>query len=733
MVLPPATPKPKRVKGWTRLFGICRSNERDLAVIAVRRKTLSVEERRIKKEAARNDEHVGEVEDACLCWRHNGQWHRVTDFAGRITNVWFRDGQLSYAQNVEVREGGKLRRFARVRTLSAPQDVVFEAEVPREVCSFRIGDDGMLVVGCTRGEGAWVRDWGGQWRALPDDGAPRGTWGSAACADQGYWVSWGDTLRHWHDGTWRSVIARGAQQREPWVSVSAHGSRVAAIQGGELWLGDRETVKPVPLVPAPQMVWFDGEDIIVGDKSSGLHRFVGEAHDAAGVTAMPQADAKGNLAWLAARSLPAIARSKHRLWARESDDWVEVPLVPMWEAVGIESLRWETHREETWLPIKRKPRPTVPTPRPVQPRDVLSRVLSGEAPLKTLTAAVATGPDIVVSGIMSSKHTPLGFAAWAADKPRVLARMVSLGADVNGVSGDGRPPLVSALGKDNDKNVAWLLKHGALPSLPSAIEVDGKTVEPDSALAYAAYRGKRAVLEKMLAMKPTVTGTFNGETALAVALFRGHDDLVELLQAHGVPIRAQGPGSRSPLREFFKDRPELIESFMEEMRDDFTGEGGSEALIEMLVHQSLGRDKQALIDLLLDNGARATTARALRLAVETGQLRALAACLAAGANTGLRDALDLALRQDPIDAEVVQLLVTHGADYDVGDTGALFAAVVADDAAAARVLVEAGADAAKLHYDPKNMRADPLTAHAHAVRLEADTVAAYLETLDGAT
>ncbi len=150
-----ATPKPKRVKGWTRLLGMCRSNERDLAVLAVRRKTLTLEERRIKKDAARNDEHVGEVEDVCLCWRHDGVWHRVTDFAGRFVNVWFRDGRMHYAQNVEVRVDKGVRRFTRIRTLAAPDDVVDEAEIPLETSSFRVGDSGMLAVGIRRGaEGA---------------------------------------------------------------------------------------------------------------------------------------------------------------------------------------------------------------------------------------------------------------------------------------------------------------------------------------------------------------------------------------------------------------------------------------------------------------------------------------------------------------------------------------------------------------------------------------------------
>ncbi|MEM6995189.1 MAG: ankyrin repeat domain-containing protein [Myxococcota bacterium] len=697
----------------------------------MRRKTLTADERRIKKDAAKNDEYLGEVEDVCLCWRYDGVWHRVTDFAGRFVNVWFRDGQLMYAQNVEAGGDGKVRRFARIRALAAPQQVTHEAELPLEISSFRVGSSGMLAAGQTQSADPWVRPWDGEWHALPDVDAPR-DWGIAGCADHGWWVSWGDRLRHWHEGRWRSVTARGAQARAPWVSISTNGSRAAAVQGGELWVGDLETWKPVPLVPAPQMLWFEGDDLRVEDKASGLHRFAGPGHEPGTVLPMPAVDTKGTRAQMAARGTPPIARFKDRVWTFVGDDWVEVPQVPLWEAVGTEALRWETHREESWLPVKRKPRlPSKRAPKPDTPREVLDKVLRGSAPLDALTAEVACGPDIAISAGFQSKYTPLGYAAWAADNPRVLARLVSLGADVDGVSAEGNPPLIAAMKKDRAKNIAWLLKKGASPSLPSRLEVAGNDVDVDSPLAYAAYAGKQAAVEAMLATQPALTGTFNGRTALAAALFAGHEALVEQLRERGAPITTESPGAHSPLRDFFKDRPDLIDTYLEELRGDFAGEGGGEALIEMLVHQSLGHDKQELIDRLLDHGARSTKPRALRLAVETGQRRALEACLKAGVESGVGHALALAMRQDPIDPEIVRLLVGHGADPDEGDTGALLAAVAADDVAAARVLVEGGADPAKLHYDPKNMRADPMTAHAHAVRLEATETAAYLASLTG--
>ncbi|MEM9190784.1 MAG: hypothetical protein AAGF12_16490 [Myxococcota bacterium] len=717
----PATQK----KPFTTRIGITRASEGDLAIVCIRTKRLTSDEKRLKRQLHHNREYVGEVEDQCLCWRYRGAWHRITDFRWSLVNAWFYDGELHYAENCEARRpNGRVRRFARIVTLSAPDQVVDEQELPEPIAGFRIGKEGMLVVDRTREPAARVRRWGEDWQALPrpDDASKFSRW-VAGAADEGFWVSMGPQLRRWSNGRWHKVTTRGTVGQAPFVSLSPHRGRLAAVQSGEIWAGDFDTLKPVDLSPDPSMVWYEEDTLVVADARQGLIRFAPETDGGEPMVALPKPRPSAKKpARVGHRGPDTIAKTADKLWVRRGATFEPVALSPMWKAVGDDQLRWQTHPEDTWLPSRGQKRSRAPEPKP-EPTlsERLRAIAAGSADLASLTEAIVRGPDVVVSTTPIVKHTPLGVAARYVDSPAILARMVALGADINGVSSTGHPPLVGALERDRRKNIEWLLRKGAAPSLPGTVEANGHSIAITSPLAFAASRGRAKAIRKMLDYDSDLSGTYIGQTALCWAGLRKHRDIFALLRERGVPIRARHSGASSPLWMLLKDAPQLVDEFFDDLRHDFAGAGGTEALIDPLAGQSLGQDRQDEIDYLVRHGAGARSERTVLLCIDTNQLE----CLEVGLRSGTpvsEFAMWRAVTREPINPEVLRLLLKHGGDPEMEDAGALFYVAVANDVASASVLVAAGADVDRLHYDPQHPRADPQTAYDHALRVGAEEV-----------
>ena len=697
-------------KGWTRMVGEVQSQGADLAVVAVRRKKLTPAEKKMKKELDYNGEHVGQVEDHCLCWLANGIWRRVTGFRAGILGFGLHDGRLVYAQNEVDAEGAK-----RARIFTVGEETHSEV-LPFFVSDLRVGSTGMVVTTHGSNPALWAKDWGADWVQLPlfEPDLRRPT---LCSADEGYWVCAGPTLKRFHDGEWRLVHTRGTRGQRSFESLVISGSKIAGIQSGEVWVGDTNELKPIPGWYNATTLWFEGERLIVEDEAGSL-----SATDGVSVEKI-KASAR-----IRCSTNPVIAGAGNSaLWRREGNGWVEVPLIMMWHAVGIKDLYWVKHRERTWLPSTGlpKPKPKKKAPdRPATPslRDELGSFVRGGSTLAKLQAVIDGGADLEER---SRGETPLGYAVRAGCSVRVL-ELLLVGAEVDAVSIDAvtkaaYSPLGFAVEKNNAEVIELLLSKGASPSLPYRVVVEGEAVRTVSPLAIAARMGKLDLVKQMLEHKPDLGCTRFDMTPLAAALCAGESEVAELLKSLGAPIRAKDAGATSPLRSLMESAPEQVALYVEELAHDLQGAPGDDALQGMF----LGSGKQPQIDFLLEHGARVRSARGVRWCIDAAQVRALELSLEAGVEGELNLYLKHAVLKDKISTAIVDALLRHGARPFEGDTGALFYAVKAGNVEVARLLIQAGADPLRLHYDPADLRADPKTAHAHAVALQSP-VADYL-------
>ena len=93
--------------------------------------------------------------------------------------------------------------------------------------------------------------------------------------------------------------------------------------------------------------------------------------------------------------------------------------------------------------------------------------------------------------------------------------------------------MIQALGRDDERTVASLLKRG----------VDVDTVAPDgsSLLMIAARSGKPPMVKTLLAARPKLNVRNPlGETALMLAAFQGHLEVVQLLISSGAEVNQSG-------------------------------------------------------------------------------------------------------------------------------------------------------------------------------------------------
>ena len=93
--------------------------------------------------------------------------------------------------------------------------------------------------------------------------------------------------------------------------------------------------------------------------------------------------------------------------------------------------------------------------------------------------------------------------------------------------------MIQAIGLDDERTVANLLKRG----------VDADTVAPDGStlLMVAAKSGKPSMVKTLLTARPRVNARNSfGETALMLAAFGGHLEIVQLLLANGAEVNQPG-------------------------------------------------------------------------------------------------------------------------------------------------------------------------------------------------
>lgn len=162
-------------------------------------------------------------------------------------------------------------------------------------------------------------------------------------------------------------------------------------------------------------------------------------------------------------------------------------------------------------------------------------------------------------------HTALRTAVWTGDKPvEAVKFLIAAGADVNAAGADGWTPLVQAM-----------------------YDMDGDA-EAMGRLLLAGGADARVVYN-------------DGNSALHVAVSRGHVSLIPLLLAAGADGNALGGDGESPLfMAVDEDRPEIAKALLE---GGVVADIGDDDGKTPLIHASM-RGRTAMVELLLAHCAR---------------------------------------------------------------------------------------------------------------------------------
>ena len=256
----------------------------------------------------------------------------------------------------------------------------------------------------------------------------------------------------------------------------------------------------------------------------------------------------------------------------------------------------------------------------------------------------------------------------------VLAWLLDKGAEVDGLSRAGEPPLATAILRGHKHLVAPLLAAGASASLPSTAEVEGEEVQVVSPITAAARWGHADLVRDFLARgaDPKATGE-DGRTCLEAALLGGDEDLAEALLEAGALIS-------TPLRSALASAVagecyDFVKRHAAEFSD--IGEAaGARQLRSALLSMSVGKPLEAVIDAMVEAGASDTSTEGLYRAVDAGHVGAARAMLEAGADpnaphfTANKSSLRLhqVLGQSEPKRALVEALLDAGAALDLLDS-----------------------------------------------------------------
>jgi ankyrin repeat protein len=224
---------------------------------------------------------------------------------------------------------------------------------------------------------------------------------------------------------------------------------------------------------------------------------------------------------------------------------------------------------------------------------------------------------------------------------------------------------------------------------------------PDTLLGSAAFRGRKDVVEVLLAHGANVNAADNthGWTPLSDAVMKGHKDVVEVLLAHGANVNAADKDGRTPL--FGAVNKELVEVLLAHGVNAKNEDG------ETPLFLALRQKNKGVVEVLLTHGADVNAAtkfgwtplfEAVNTHGEEGFKELVEVLLAHGADVNVTDRLGetplFVAVSWKLAKELVEILLAHGADVNVtskfGGT-ALQQAAAADNQDCVELLRQHGA------------------------------------------
>ncbi|MBN2211895.1 MAG: ankyrin repeat domain-containing protein [Sedimentisphaerales bacterium] len=174
--------------------------------------------------------------------------------------------------------------------------------------------------------------------------------------------------------------------------------------------------------------------------------------------------------------------------------------------------------------------------------DVNARTKNAETPLHTLVSfgAIDAAPLLITHGAdVNAKdnhgQTPLHLASWfcQTEKARLL---LDNGADVNALDNEGRNALRRTIEERTDNS--WGLERPSFYETLQLLISRGSDADAGAVV----YAGDLKRLEERLEREPGLIDTyqFRGESLLIIAIYEGHDDIVEYLFKKGADPGVMG-------------------------------------------------------------------------------------------------------------------------------------------------------------------------------------------------
>jgi ankyrin repeat protein len=231
------------------------------------------------------------------------------------------------------------------------------------------------------------------------------------------------------------------------------------------------------------------------------------------------------------------------------------------------------------------------------------------------------------------------FAATENGNEAMIQLLLSHGTEVNGRGSDGRTALFSAVEKGFMTICRTLVAHGA--------DVNAKDNNGATPLEMAVEQGNLLGAEFLITNKAKMEARENwGDTLLTIAIRRGHSEMVKLLLHNHADANMEcqeGGGKRSSPLSLALGQPEMVRLLLEAHADpnavlSTTSTSGETPLIWA---SGMGTHAAEVVELLLDHGAKVNVA-------DHGQTPLLHA-----------------IRFGRID--VVRMLIEHGADVNFLD------------------------------------------------------------------
>jgi ankyrin repeat protein len=326
---------------------------------------------------------------------------------------------------------------------------------------------------------------------------------------------------------------------------------------------------------------------------------------------------------------------------------------------------------------------------PVQASEIHDAITAGD--LERVAAVIERDPG-QVNARDESGRTPLHLAARGTSA-EVLALLVARGADLGALDANGIAPLHVLAQRGNADGIRLLLDRGAdvdvkapnlrtplhFAALGRQVGVLGLLVERKADIESPDDRGRTPLISAAREMAgPEVVRTLldlgaridaadrSGDTALALAAWRGSAEVVSLLLARGAAVTVTGPRGRQLLGlAVSKGLPELFARLVEQGADlgatrpgggsllSSAAEGGSVPILEALLARGLESTHRD------DNGWTP-----LHFAADMGHRAAIELLLAKGAAVDARTVMGqsaLNVAEDNGDAETMALLRARGA------------------------------------------------------------------------